>query len=182
MANCCFLTIHCSFDSEEWAVKYGETMVNMWRYAKSVGHMAYRGDSKRYLADADISTNGTEVDITGWTKWSLEHEQALNVIGFAKYITDNHLVMMIIDYCETSACIYGKYTYTRGVSRFDSKRDDLYGVVVDRYIPDDEWPEFDRNGEDVAITKGGCTWTDEVEALNDILQTSGKEETVHECL
>jgi hypothetical protein len=183
MANCCFLTIHCTFDSEEWAAKYGEVMTGMWNYANSMGHMAYMGDWKRYLADADISTNGTEVDITGWTKWSLEHEQAFNVISFAKYITDNHLVMMTVDYSEIDDNIYGKYTYTRGVVIFDGKRDDRSGVVIDRYIPEDEWPdvEYDDDGN-VTVTKGGCTWTDEDEALNDILQISGKEEVIHESL
>ena len=183
MANCCFLTIHCTFDSEEWAVKYGETMVNMWNYANSVSHMAYMGSVKRYLADADISTNGTEVDITGWTKWSLESDQALHVIAFAKYITDNHLVAMMIDYSETNGDIFGRYTYTRGVERFDGRKDDRYGVVVDRYIPEDEWPDVSYDNDDnVTFRKGDRIWDDEDEALTTILSESGIEKVIHEDL
>ena len=183
MANCCFLTIHCSFDSEEWAVKYGGIMVDMWRYAKSVDHMTYMGDSRRYLADADISTNGTEVDITGWTKWSLEHDQALHVIAFAKFVTNNHLVTMTIDYSETDSNIYGRYTYTRGVEGFDGKIDQRSGKVVDRYIPEKEWPEVEWDDDDnETVRKGDRTWDDEDDALSEILAESGVEEIIHDYL
>lgn len=183
MANTCFLYINCVFDSEEWAGRYGEIMTTLCKEAQSKNRLAYMGDTHRYLGDADIQTDGNEVNITGWTKWSLDHEEAIHVIGFVKNMTLNHLLQMTISYSETSDNIYGVYTYTRGVERPDGTIDELDGKIVDKYIESENWPDIDWDDDDkCTVTLGDRTWDDEDDALEAILAEFGKEEVVSECI
>ena len=183
MANCCFLEMDCIFDSGEWASKYGGLMTEMWDYARSAGHMSYMGDSRKYLGDADVQTTDDGVGITGWTKWALPEDSALNVIAFAKFVTNNHLVSMTIDYHEPGFQVHGRYTYTRGVTAPDGTHDERSGKVVDRYIPEKEWPDTETDGDGrETFRKGDRTWDSEEDALSEILAESGVEKVIHDCL
>ena len=132
MANCCFVDIEVTFETEE-AAGNAYDLFHDREESLGVDEGVWLA-GKTYLFDQDIQTSADMLYMHGWVKWAFQSWDAYDFLKFLKHF--GKIKSMHIEYHEFGNCVYGHYSY-------------VDGKFTDTYLPADHAPDYPEDIDDI---------------------------------
>lgn len=183
MANCCLVFFDYTFDTPKAADAFHKTVERNIEFANNTNQLVYIGSHTRYVGDIELNIDGCSVSLAGYVEWAVKKNEAAAMVVFARWASQGGLSSLTIDYEEDGELIYGRYTYTRGWPQPNDPEepvDNRFGVLVNRYLKNTDWPDDKDEDENFAAYVDGKRYNNLNEALDVALDKHGVEEVIYE--
>lgn len=132
MANKCYIDIIIETYNKEDADKIDAVLSKRYFEAHTEQKGMFIGSQHRYLFEPTMERqNDTALRIEGWVKWSIDYEEAFDIIDWLTVINTSYIS---IRYEEIGFYLYGEYVY-----------DDRTKTLKDIYVAKDDFPEYEGN-------------------------------------
>ena len=132
MANCCFVDIKVTFETEEAALNAYDLFHDR-ESSLGIDEGVWLA-GKTYLFDQNIQYTPNTLHMYGWVKWAFQSWDAYDFLRILKKF--GKVKFMHIEYQEFGNCVYGHYSY-------------VDGKFTDTYLPAEYAPDYPEDTDDL---------------------------------